>query len=91
MCTKRSLLATLIVINPYLPINVAPLSPAPAMALDLNALRATEKQTINLFEVTTPSVVYIDTFTQRLDVVNMNIMGARHCDLFSMNFLDPMN
>ena len=75
--TKRSLsylLATLIVINPYLPINVAPLSPAPAMALDLDALRATEKQTINLFEVTTPSVVYIDTFTQRLDVVNMNIM-----------------
>ena len=51
MCTKRSLLATLIVINPYLPINVAPLSPAPAMALDLDALRATEKQTINLFEV----------------------------------------
>ena len=47
-----------------------------AMAADYPypALAAAERQTIDLFEANTPSVVYISTFSEKLDVLNMNVL-----------------
>lgn len=39
-------------------------------------LQASERSTINLFEKTTPSVVYINVYSERLDVLNMNVMDV---------------
>jgi S1-C subfamily serine protease len=50
------------------------LQPCGAGALDLGAIRASEDQVISLFEQSTPSVVYINTFAERVDVFNMNVM-----------------
>lgn len=52
----------------------ASLSSLPVGAFDLNAMRASEDQVIRLFERNTPSVVYINTFAERIDIFSMNVM-----------------
>lgn len=52
----------------------ATLNVCPAMAFDLNAMHASENQVIRLFERNTPSVVYINTFAERIDIFSMNVM-----------------
>lgn len=40
----------------------------------LNSLQAAEAQTIKIFEESTPSVVYINTFVEKINVFSMNTM-----------------
>lgn len=39
-------------------------------------LQASERSTISLFEKTTPSVVYINVYSEKIDVLNMNVMDV---------------
>lgn len=46
----------------------------PAIAADYPSIQAAESQMITLFERNVPSVVYINTFVERIDAFSMNVM-----------------
>jgi S1-C subfamily serine protease len=56
----------------FLVVNLPPSQPT--SAFDWNLLQSTESQTIRLFQKNTPSVVYINTFAERIDAFSMNVM-----------------
>lgn len=43
-------------------------------SLDLSAVKSSEEQIIKLFEKNTPSVVFINTFTEQVDAFSLNVM-----------------
>ena len=58
------------------------MAPAPTMATTTvsntyPALSSSERQLIELFDQASPSVVYINTFSKEIDMVNMNVLSSQ--------------
>lgn len=49
-------------------------APAPSIAFETSQIQTNERQTIQIFEEATPSVVYVNTYIEKIDVLNMNVM-----------------